>query len=99
MKKQQVTVLTNSQIKHLNADYLKTVLYSRRDSFSFFGEPVTITMSYKNGKSSLLIFRLGNVRFNTVDDIVKVTMHQLESVDKNLKYEKLYLRFTLKNVA
>lgn len=94
MKQQkQITLLTNAQIKHVHSDYLKTILFSRRDSLNFLGESVTMTMKYKVGKTQHLIFKLGNIKINTIDDLVKVTMNQIDNVDKNLRYDKLYLRF------
>lgn len=95
MKQKQITLLTNAQIKHINLEYLKAIIFSRRDTLDFFGEPVTMSMKYKIGQTQYLLFKIGSIKINNLDDLAKITMHQLENVDKNLKYEKLYLRFTV----
>lgn len=93
MKNIQIILLTNAQIKHIHPDYIKTMLLSRRNTLNFLGESVTISMKYKVGKTQYLIFKLSNIKINSIDDLVKITMHQIENVDKNLKYDKLYLNF------
>lgn len=99
MKQTQITLLTNAQIKHIAPDYLKTIFFSRRDSLHFIGEPisVTMTMKYRIGKEVRLLFKIGDVKVNTLDELIKLTIHQLESLDKNLRYEKLYLVFRVNN--
>lgn len=89
----QITLLTNGQIKNITAEYLKAIVFNRRDSLNFMGENVTITMKYKVGKNQYLLFRVGSVKINSLEDIVKTTMYYLEGTDKNLRFEKIYLRF------
>jgi hypothetical protein len=71
MKQKQITLLTNAQIKNINAEYIKTIFFSRRDTLDFFGTPATMSLRYKTGKTHHLIFKLGSVSLNTVDDSLR----------------------------
>lgn len=92
MKK--ITLLKNARLSDLKNDYLTTILKHRSTDNAFINsENLSINVSYVVGNRSRSLFKLYDVKIESVEELVKLILFHLGSFDQNLRFDLIKLGY------
>lgn len=84
--KKRVTLLTHARLSDLKFEYLTTILSHKAPKTAFINvDNLSLDLTYVIGNKTYTVFKLYNVKVETIEELVKIILHHLQGFNINVE--------------